>query len=78
MRHNYESDRRGDLSDEALAVSMGHTKLRDDYDHQDETDLARRLESVREELFRNRERKARESDIIPLEDALKAMDGNLS
>ena len=70
LRHNYETDRRGDLSDEALAVSMGHTKLRDDYDHQDEEDLARRLESVRGELFRNRERRMKGRDIVPLEDIL--------
>lgn len=71
LRHNYETDRRGDLSDDALALSMGHMHLRDDYDHQDDTAMARRLEAVRGELFRNRERRGQESDIIPLEEALR-------
>ena len=70
-RHNYETDRKGDLSDADLAVSMGHTKLRDDYDHQQERDLVRKLESVRDDLFRNRRRKGKESDIVPLDEVLK-------
>ena len=59
LRHNYETDRKGDLSDADLAVSMGHTKLRDDYDHQQERDLVRKLESVRDDLFKNRGRKGK-------------------
>ena len=50
---------------------MGHTKLRDDYDHQQERDLVRKLESVRDDLFRNRRRKGKESDIVPLDEVLK-------
>ena len=71
MRHTYETERKGDLPNEVLAVSMGHTKLRKDYDHQTEIDIIRFLEEHREGLFRNRERLGRESDIIPLEEALK-------
>lgn len=71
LRHNYETDRKGDLSDADLAVSMGHTKLRDDYDHQQERDLVRKLESVRDDLFKNRGRKGRESDIVPLDEVLR-------
>ena len=70
LRHSYETDRKGDLPDEELAVSMGHTVLRRDYDHQDEVDIVRRLESHRDSLFRNRLRLGQESDIIPLEEAL--------
>lgn len=57
MRHTYETGRRGDLSDEILAVSMGHTKLRDDYDHRTDIDMIRTLEGAREDLFRVRERR---------------------
>ena len=71
LRHTYETDRKGDLPDEELAVSMGHTKLRNDYDHQNEIDIIRRLDSHRDSLFRNRLRLGGESDIIPLEEALK-------
>lgn len=44
LRHNYTTDRRGDMPDELLAISMGHTHLRDDYDHQKAQDLIRRLD----------------------------------
>ncbi len=71
LRHTYETDRRGDLPDEILAVSMGHTKLRDDYDHRKPEDYIRMIDKSRESFFLNRERRGRESDIIPLEKALK-------
>ena len=57
LRHTYETSRRGDLSDEVLAVSMGHTKLRDDYDHRTSVDMIRTLEGARDDLFRTRERR---------------------
>ena len=57
LRHTYETSRRGDLSDEVLAVSMGHTKLRDDYDHRTSVDMIRTLEGARDDLFRARERR---------------------
>ena len=71
LRHTYETDRRGDMPDSILAVSMGHTKLRNDYDHRTAEDYIRLLDSSRESFFRNRERRGKESDIIPLEEALK-------
>lgn len=63
LRHTYATERRGDLSDDVLALSMGHTKLRSDYDHQKASDLIRRLEDEREALFKSRGRHERESEI---------------
>lgn len=63
LRHTYETMRRGDMSDDLLAVSMGHTKLRSDYDHQKAEDLIRRLEEQRDRFFEYRERLTEESDI---------------
>lgn len=57
LRHTYETSRRGDIPDEVLAVSMGHTKLRDDYDHRTSVDMIRTLEGARDDLFRTRERR---------------------
>ncbi len=45
------------LSGGILAVSMGHTKLRDDYDHRTSVDMIRTLEGARDDLFRARERR---------------------
>lgn len=63
MRHSYMTARRGDMPDDILAISMGHTHLRDDYDHQTMTDLIRRLDKNRESFFENRTRLDEESDI---------------
>lgn len=70
LRHTYETDRRGDLPDEILAVSMGHTRLRDDYDHRTPEDYIRMIDQSRDSFFRNRERREKGSDIIPLEEAM--------
>ena len=71
LRHSYETDRRGDIPDDVLAVSMGHTRLLDSYDHQKSIDLIRRLEKARDEFFINRERQNAEPDVVPLEKAVK-------
>ena len=71
LRHNYTTNRRGDMPDDILALSMGHTKLRDDYDHQNVKDLIRRLDAARDSLFENRERLGKAGDIVPLEESLK-------
>ena len=63
MRHSYMTARRGDMPDDILAISMGHTHLRDDYDHQTMTDLIRRLDEKRESFFENRTRLDEEPDI---------------
>lgn len=55
---------------EKIAISMGHTKLRDSYDHQKAKDLIRRLESSRDAFFVGRESRGRTGSIIPLEDVL--------
>ena len=71
-RHTYTTQRRGDMPDDLLAVSMGHTKLRDDYDHQKLQDLIRRLDAARDSFFENRRRiREGEEDIIPFEEARK-------
>ena len=67
LRHTYTTQRRGDMPDEVLAISMGHTKLRQDYDHQKAVDLIRRLDAVRGDFFLNRERMYEKPDIIPFE-----------
>ena len=67
LRHTYTTQRRGDMPDEILAISMGHTKLREDYDHQKAVDLIRRLDAVRDEFFLNRERMNQAPDVIPFE-----------
>lgn len=66
LRHNYTTDRRGDMPDELLAISMGHTHLRDDYDHQKAQDLIRRLDVARDGFFEFRKRQDAEPDIIPI------------
>ena len=71
IRHTYETDRRGDMPDEVLAISMGHTKLRNDYDHRKIADLIRRLERARGALFESRERPEARDEVIPLEEALR-------
>ena len=73
IRHTYETDRRGDMPDEVLAASMGHTKLRNDYDHQKVPDLIRRLDSSRAAFFESRRRgdSPDSSGIIPLEEAIR-------
>lgn len=72
MRHSYETYRRGDMPDEILAASMGHTRLRNDYDHQTVPDLLRRLDGSRDAFFENRERLGRaDADIIPFEEAIR-------
>lgn len=70
MRHSYATERRGDMPDETLAISMGHTRLRDSYDHQKAKDLIRRLESSRDAFFVGRESRGRTDSIVPLEDVL--------
>ena len=70
-RHTYTTQRRGDMPDEVLAISMGHTKLRDDYDHQKMQDLIRRLDAARDSFFENRRRLEEEPDILPFEEARK-------
>lgn len=71
LRHSYETDRRGDMPDEILAVSMGHTRLRDDYDHRTERDMIRLLDKNRDSFFENRKRRDRDSGVMNLEEILK-------
>ena len=60
------------MPDEILAASMGHTRLRNDYDHQTVPDLLRRLDGSRDAFFENRERLGRaDADIIPFEEAIR-------
>lgn len=66
FRHTHTTYIRGDVSDDILAVSMGHTKLRQDYDHQTAGDLIRRLETERDGFFVYRQRSHQEADIVPL------------
>ena len=66
LRHTYTTERRGDMPDELLAVSMGHTRLRDDYDHQNAKDLIRRLDAERDAFFENRDRLGKDDGIRPL------------
>ena len=66
FRHTHTTEIRGDVSDDVLAVSMGHTKLRDDYDHQKAQDLIRRLDVARDGFFEFRKRQDAEPDIIPI------------
>ena len=54
LRHSYMTARRGEMPDEILAISMGHTKLRDDYDHRSMTDLIRQLDDRRDSFFESR------------------------
>lgn len=71
LRHSYETDRRGDMPDSILAVSMGHTKLRDDYDHRTEKDMIRLLDRNRDSFFENRGRRDADADVVPLDGAKK-------
>ncbi len=71
LRHSYETDRRGDMPDSILAVSMGHTKLRNDYDHRGEKEMIRLLDRNRDSFFENRKRRGQEPGVIPLDEALK-------
>lgn len=66
FRHTHTTEIRGDVSDDVLAVSMGHTKLRDDYDHQKAQDLIRRLDTARDGFFEFRKRQDKAPDIIPI------------
>lgn len=65
IRHTYSTTRRGEMSDEILAISMGHTRLRDDYDHRNANTMIRQLDSARESFFDNRKRREEEPQIIP-------------
>ena len=67
LRHSYETDRRGDMPDSILAVSMGHTKLRDDYDHRTEKDMIRLLDRNRDSFFENRRRRGQDDEVISLD-----------
>ncbi len=69
VRHTYETERRGDMSDSILAVSMGHTKLRDDYDHRTVPDMIMRLDRERDKFFANRERRGR-SDVVSISELM--------
>ena len=71
LRHSYETDRRGDMPDSILAVSMGHTRLRDDYDHRTEKDMIRLLDRNRDSFFENRKRRSQDQGVIFLDEALK-------
>ena len=71
LRHNYETDRRGDMPDSLLALSMGHTRLRDDYDHQQTVDMIRRLDDERDSFFANRSRDGRNDAIVPLSELME-------
>ena len=71
LRHSYETDRRGDLPDEVLAVSMGHTRLRDDYDHRTERDMIRLLDRNRDSFFENRRRRGEKDTVMNLDELLK-------
>ena len=72
LRHTYTTERRGDMPDELLAVSMGHTHLRSDYDHQKAADLIRRLDARRDDFFANHGRLEKDSDIRPIVKTKKA------
>ena len=67
LRHSYETDRRGDMPDSILAVSMGHTKLRDDYEHRTEKDMIRLLDRNRDSFFENRRRRGQDDEVISLD-----------
>ena len=69
LRHTYATERRGDVTDSDLAISMGHTKLREGYDHQKALDLIRRLDAVRDRIFESRERAGGGAGIAPLKEA---------
>lgn len=59
------------MPDSILAVSMGHTKLRDDYDHRTEKDMIRLLDRNRDSFFENRGRRDADADVVPLDGAKK-------
>ena len=60
------------MADSELAISMGHTRLWEDYDHQRAQDLIRRLDAVRDRLFESRERAAGGTGIAPIRAGQKA------
>ena len=55
------------MPDSILAVSMGHTKLRDDYDHRTEKDMIRLLDRNRDSFFENRRRRGQDDEVISLD-----------
>lgn len=65
LRHTHMTELRGELSDRVLAISMGHVKLRDDYDHQKAEQLIGQLEASRSAIF---DKGRRNGGIIPLKD----------
>lgn len=65
IRHTYTTARRGDMPDELLAISMGHTRLRSDYDHRDAGAMIRRLDTARDAFFETRKRRDEQPQIIP-------------
>lgn len=65
IRHTYTTARRGDMSDELLALSMGHTKLRNDYDHRDAGAMIRQLDDARNEFFEARKRREEKPQVLP-------------
>ena len=67
LRHTYETERRGDMPDDILAISMGHTKLRADYDHRKPEDLIRSIDGRRDSFFASRRRRDCEDDIISID-----------
>lgn len=66
LRHTYTTERRGDMPDDILAISMGHTRLRSDYDHQQAADLIRRLDARRDDFFINHSRLGEDDGIRPI------------
>lgn len=65
IRHTYTTARRGDMPDELLAISMGHTRLRNDYDHRDAGAMIRRLDTARDAFFETRRKRGDEPQILP-------------
>lgn len=75
LRHSYATERRGDISERLLALAMGHSHLRDDYDHQKGAKLISQLEAERETIFR-RDRAKEAASIVPLKRLMRG--GSLS
>ena len=63
LRHTYTTNRRGNMDDKVLAITMGHANgVRSDYDHRDAAIVISQLERSRGDLFKAPE----VPDIVPL------------
>ena len=54
LRHSFDTDLAGEITDEKLNELMGHTKYRKDYDHRSAERLLEQLQPVREILEKRR------------------------